>query len=136
MILTSRHSHLYWFIHLRYSFTSGTLSFNDQAKKVLHYVFFTCFETFLCTYDNVFLMSPECIPMVFSYSRQFWCTKSLYSITKHGCPNIFLSHIKLLAWVFVWCVFSWDFNICDQMVHFSANLDIKHQYYTKTIEKR
>ena len=130
MILTSRHSHLYWFIHLRYSFTSGTLSFNDQAKKVLHYVFFTRFETFLCTYHGVFLMSPECITMVFSHSRQFWCAKSFFSVSKHGCPNIFLSHLKLFAWVFVQSVFSRAFNIYAQMTHFSSILDIRHQIYT------
>ena len=130
MILTASHSHFYCFTHLRYLFASGTLNFNDQAKKVLHYVFFTCFETFLCTYEDVFLMSPKCIPMVFSHSGQFWCTKSLYSVTKHGCPNIFLSHIKLFAWVFVQCVFLWAFNIYAQMTHFSSILDIKHQIYT------
>ena len=129
MILTGSHSVLYCFTHLPYLFTSATLNFNDQAKKLRHYVFFTHFETFLCTYHYVFLMSPECIPMVFSRSRQFWCTKPFYSVTKHGCPNIFLSHIKLFAWVFVQCVFSWAFNIYAQMTHFSSILDITHQIY-------
>ena len=130
MILTASHPHFHGFTHLRYLCTCGTLNFNVRAKKVLQYVFFTFFETFLCTYRDVFLMSPECIPMVFSHSRQFWCTKSLYSVAKHSCPNIFLSHINLFAWVFVQFVFSWAFNIYAQMRHFPAILDIKHQIYT------
>ena len=106
-----------------------------RQRKVLHLVFFTRFETFMCTYHSVFLMSPECIPMVFPHSRQFWCIKSLYSVTKIGCPKIFLSHKKLFARVFVRRVFSWAFSISDQIVHFSAILDIKHQIYTKNYSK-
>ena len=131
MILTCSHSHFYCFTHLRYSFFSGTLNLNDQAKKkVLHNLFFSSFDTFLCPHQGVFLMSPECILMVFPNSRQFWCTKFLYSATKHSCPNVFISDIKQFSWVLVRYVISWRCNLCDQMLHFSANLDIKHQFYT------
>ena len=71
-----------------------------RQKKVLYNVFSTCFETFLCPYHYVFRISPERIPMVFSRSRQFWCTKSFYSATYHVCPNIFLGDTKQFAWVF------------------------------------
>ena len=106
-----------------------------RQKKVLHNIFFTRFETFLPPYQGVFLMSPECILMVFPCSRQFWCIKSLYSATKHGCPNIFISDIKQFSWVLVRYVISWGCNLCDQILHFSANLDIKHQFYIGVMVK-